>query len=301
MSSDITLTSGMSQNLYSLQSTQKLMEQTEYRLATGKKINSALDDPINFFAAQDHTQQASDLQVRKDSMSEAIQTIEAADNAIEAISDLIDSAKSLAQSALSGESNDEVQELVDQFNELLTQITDLASDATYAGVNLLGGDTESLEVFFDEDGESGITITGFDASATGLGLTVVDDNLDANGGSGTNNNQWGDYDTTTYSDPDDTFALNKTNINASLDELDDAATTLRTKSKALSNQLSIVTAREDFTAQMINTLEDGAATLVNADTNEESANLLVLETQQSLAINSLSIASSAQQAVLQLF
>lgn len=283
MSSDITLTSGISQNLYSLQSTQKLMEQTEYRLSTGKKINSALDDPINFFAAQDHTQQASDLQVRKDSMSEAIQTIEAADNAIEAISDLIDSAKSLAQSALSGETEEEVSQYIAQFNELLTQIDNLAGDATYAGVNLLGGTTESLEVFFDEEGDSNITITGFDASSTGLGLTEVADAGDAA-------SWW-----------DDTSVLNKANINASLDELEAATSTLRTESKTLSNQLSIITAREDFTAKMINTLEDGAAALVNADTNEESANLLVLETQQSLAINSLSIASSAQQAVLQLF
>jgi flagellin len=283
MSSDITLSSGISQNLYSLQSTQKLMEQTEYRLATGKKINSALDDPINFFAAQDHTQQASDLQVRKDSMGEAIQTIEAADNAIEAISDLIASAKSLAQSALSGETEEEVTEYITQFNELMTQIDNLAGDATYAGVNLLGGTTESLEVFFDEEGDSGITITGFDASSGGLGLATVTDAGDAA-------SWW-----------DGTGALNKTNINASLDELEAATSTLRSKSKTLSNQLSIITAREDFTAKMINTLEVGAANLVNADTNEESANLLTLQTQQELAINSLSIASSAQQAVLNLF
>lgn len=292
MSSDITLTSGISQNLYSLQSTQKLMEQCEYRLATGKKINSALDDPINFFAAEDHTQQASDLQVRKDSMGEAIQTIEAADNAIESISDLIDSAKSLAQSALSAETQDEVNEYVDQFNELLTQITNLAGDATYAGVDLLGGTSETLEVFFDEEGESAITITGFDASSTGLGLnelTVTDENA----------NTWG-----TTTDPgteDEVFTLDKDAINASLDELSAATSTLRTESKTLSNQLSIITAREDFTAKMINTLEDGAGNLVNADTNEESANLLTLQTQQELAINSLSIASSAQQAVLNLF
>ena len=62
--------------------------------------NSALDDPINFFAAQGHTQRASDLAMRKDEMSEAIQTIKAADNGISAITDMIASAKSLAQSAL---------------------------------------------------------------------------------------------------------------------------------------------------------------------------------------------------------
>ncbi len=50
-----------------------------------------------------------------------------------------------------------------------------------------------------------------------------------------------------------------------------------------------------------NTLNDGASNLVNADTNEESANLLALQTQQELALNSLSIASDSSSAVLQLF
>ena len=57
----VTLTSGMRQNLFSLQQTSKMMETTQNRLSTGKRVNSALDDPINFFAAQAHTQRASGL------------------------------------------------------------------------------------------------------------------------------------------------------------------------------------------------------------------------------------------------
>jgi len=54
----ITLTAGMRQNLFALQSTSKLMELTQTRLSTGKKVNTALDDPINFFAAENHQQRA---------------------------------------------------------------------------------------------------------------------------------------------------------------------------------------------------------------------------------------------------
>ena len=79
---NITLTSGMRANLFSLQQTQTMMETTQTRLSSGKRVNSALDDPINFFAAQGHTQRASDLAMRKDEMSEAIQTIKAANNGI---------------------------------------------------------------------------------------------------------------------------------------------------------------------------------------------------------------------------
>jgi flagellin len=100
---NITLTSGMRQNLFSLQRTAKSMDLTQNRLSSGKKVNSALDDPIAFFAAQGHTQRSSDLAIRKDEMSEAIQTIKAADNGISAVLDLIASAKSLAQSALANQ------------------------------------------------------------------------------------------------------------------------------------------------------------------------------------------------------
>ena len=99
--STISLTSGMRSNLFNLQKTSMDMEVTQKRLSTGLKVNSALDDPINFFTAQEHKLRASDLASRKDGMSEAIQTIKAANVGIEGISSLIAQAKSLAQSALS--------------------------------------------------------------------------------------------------------------------------------------------------------------------------------------------------------
>ena len=81
------------------------MENTQKRLASGKKVNSALDDPVAYFTALAHEQRAGDLASRKDEMSEAVQTVEAADAGIESISTLIAAAKSLAQSALSADSS----------------------------------------------------------------------------------------------------------------------------------------------------------------------------------------------------
>ena len=83
--------------------------------------------------------------------------------------------------------------------------------------------------------------------------------------------------------------------------MDAARDDLRTSSKTLSNQLSTITTRQEFTSKMINTLEDGAATLVNADLNEEGANMLMLQTRQSLGTTSLSLASQAAQSVMRLF
>jgi flagellin len=92
-----------------------------------------------------------------------------------------------------------------------------------------------------------------------------------------------------------------TAIQASINNLETAMGTLRTESKKLSNNLAIVTAREDFTSQMINTLGDGAAKLTEADMNEEGANMLMLQTRQALGTTSLSLASQAAQGVLRLF
>jgi flagellin-like hook-associated protein FlgL len=90
-------------------------------------------------------------------------------------------------------------------------------------------------------------------------------------------------------------------MESDIGKLDTAVTALRTKSSTLSNNLSIITARQEFTQGIINVLKDGAAGLTNADMNEEGANMLMLQTRQALGTTSLSLASQAAQAVLRLF
>jgi flagellin len=287
MAGNITLTSGIRQNLFSLQGTQTLLEQTQSRLASGKKVQTALDDPINFFAAQGHQQRAGDLAGRKDEMGEAVQTVRAANNGIEAISTLIDAAKSLANSALSADTTTEASDLGAQFNTLLDQLDTLAADSGYKGINLLDGSNVTLQVKFDEKGDSNISLTGFNGSsgqAGGGGLGISD------AVTGAANTYWAN----------DTDISNNA-IETALTDLDDAVTTLRAESKTLASNLAVITTRQDFTTSMINTLEDGAADLVNANMEEESANMLMLQTRQSLGISSLSMASQAAQSILKLF
>ena len=284
MSYNVILTSNMSSTLYSLQQITSLMEDSNTKLATGKEVNSALDDPINYFASEDHLYRASDLQGRKDEMSEAIQLVTAANTGIESILDLIDTAVALCNSAKTADDATESASLDAQFTEVMTQIDELASDSYYKGTNLLGGITEQLEVMFNEDGSSSLLLEGQDASSTGLGITAV-----ASGG-------WWDAVT----DPLNPTP-NDTTIQATLDELTAAKTTLRTMAKTLSLDLSTIEIRESFTDEMITTLNDGASNLTAADSNAESATLLMLQTQQTLATNSLSIASDSYSSVLRLF
>ena len=282
---NISLTTGMRQSLYSLQNTEQLMNRTASRLSSGKKVQTALDDPINYFAAEGHRQRASDLTSRKDEMGEAVQLVKAGNNGIEAVTDLVASAKSLAQSALSADTSAEITALQTQYNELRTQIDQLSDDSGYKGVNLMDGTDDTLKVSFDETGTSSVTLTGFDGSADGLDIKEV---------SSANSNEW-----LTGSGSD--ASGNTTNITAAISELDTARTTLRSEAKTLADNLSTITIRQDFTSNMINTLNDGADNLTLADMNEEGANMLMLQTRQGLGTSSLSMASQSAQSVLRLF
>jgi flagellin len=386
MANDVTLSAGVRANLLSLQNTAAMMGKVQERLSTGKKVNSAIDNPVNFFTASSLQARAGDLSTLLDGVSNAIQTVNAADKGISAITKLIESAKSTAKQALNaaeatynydstitgtaalandaavaavaagdltitvngttetitfgGASMDTLAELnaalggitgvtaalngddeveltwttedavtiggdaavltdlgltagtvqatVDasdpvatanatrtslqtDYNALLTQITQLAGDASFNGVNLLDGD--SLTVNFNEDGSSSLTIAGVTFDAGGLGLSA----------------QAGDG-----------FQLDA-NVNAAITALDAATTSLRTQASAFGSKLSIVQARQDFTKNLVNVLEIGADNLTLADTNEEGANLLALQTRQSLSTTSLSMAAQADQNVLRLF
>ncbi|MGE0351737.1 MAG: flagellin [Gemmatimonadales bacterium] len=266
---DITLAGGMRGNLQSLQLVDSLMSRTTERLATGRKVNSAVDDPSAFFAAENHRSRAADLSARKDAMSEAIQTIRAASDGISGITKLIEQAKGLAASARSATTADRAT-LATQFDALRTQIDQLAGDAGYKGTNFLS--SGSLTVEFNESGSSSITITGFDGSTTGLSISAAA-------------NSWA-------ADAD---------IDAAVTELDAGLSTLRTNAATLSSNNGVISTRQDFTTSMINNLTTGADKLTAADQNEEGANMLALQTRQQLGIVALSLTSQSQQSILRLF
>ena len=271
---DISLTAGMRSNLLSLQLTAKQIDTTQTRLSSGKKVNTPLDNPTNYFAAQGHVQRASDLSVRKDGMTEAIQMVTAADTGIKGISSLIASAQGVATAALTTSDPAERSTYSTTFTNLLNQVSMMASDSGYRGTNLLTNGSQTVE-FGQRTNTATLQITGFSATATGLTMqSSVATAWSASGNSA---------------------------INSSSSELESALSFLRTKSSTLSANLSVVTTRQDFTNSMINTLQTGADNLTLADTNEEGANMLMLQTRQNLGITSLSMASQAAQAVLKLF
>lgn len=377
--SDIVLSAGIRSNLLSIQNTARLLDQTQKRLATGLKVNSAIDDPTAFFTAQGLNNRARDLESLLDSMDQAVQTLDAADQGIKSIVKLIENAKATANQALeskirsstasssttditsttpvsqqagidsgdsftiqvgtaaavtinvatstqtvaqvlasisgianvtayltsegkikieatngqdlaisdvSGSTADDLdvagtfsngstrRSFETDYNSLRVQMDQLASDASYKGVNLLQANN-NLTVYFNASQTSSMTISSklMDTSATGLDVPEI---------------------TTDDWESDATIA-------EAIEKLDAAVTTLRQQASTFGGNLSVVETRSDFTQNMINTLETGAGNLTIADTNTEGANLLALQTRQSLGTTALSLAAQADQNVLQLF
>ena len=98
--SGIVLSASVRQNLLSLQSTASLLATTQNDLATGNKVNSALDNPTNYFTAQSLNNRASDIGNLLDSIGNGVQVLQAANTGITSLQSLVDSAKSIANQVL---------------------------------------------------------------------------------------------------------------------------------------------------------------------------------------------------------
>src|SRR5262245_11650899 len=273
MGADIVLSAGVRSNLLQLQKTADLITSTQNKLATGKRVNTALDNPINFFTAQGLQNRASDLGNLLDSMATGINTIQAANNGITAITKLVQSAQALSSQAMQTSDTSIRAGLATQFDAIRGQIDQLAADAGFNGINLLDSNTSAdLTVTLNEGATSSVTINAVDFTAAGLNVTA----------------STGAWATTA-------------DIQAATTDLTTALATLRSQAQAFGSNLSTVQIREDFTKATINTLQTGADSLTLADSNEEGANLLALQTRQQLSTTALSLASQASQAVLRLF
>lgn len=158
--------------------------------------------------------------------------------------------------------------LLENYNYAIMQYDSLINDGSYKGINLLNN--ESLLIGFNEDKSSFLNVKGEKMSSEAIGVKTKD---------------W----------------QKKEDVMNSLSEIASALNSIRSFQTELGNNYSIISTRQNFTKNLINVLEEGADKLTLADMNEESANMLALQTRQRLAVNSLSLASQASQAVLKLF
>jgi flagellin-like hook-associated protein FlgL len=172
--------------------------------------------------------------------------------------------------ATAGTVNSTRKASAEQLSELLSQLDQQVNDASYNGINLLKG--ENLKITFNETSTSTLTVKGAKSDFTSLGLAKSTANLQS----------------------DD-------EINNFLTGMTSALTTLRTRAATFGTNLSIVQNRQDFTKNIVSTLDEGRQKLVQADTNQEAATLLALNTRQQLSSTALTLANQSDQQVLRLF
>jgi flagellin-like hook-associated protein FlgL len=274
MAEQIQLSAAIRSNLLTLSRTNILADRTQGRLSSGLRVNSALDNAAAFFAARALTFRADDLGQLKDNIDQSISAVQAAINGIEAITELVEQARGIGITAKSTGDTSERSALAVQFDALLSQIDSLAGDANFNGQGLLSATPDNLVVDFNESGTSQLTISGINTTTATAGLNVA----------GATNSFAGDTD-----------------IDNAIDATRAALVTLRTSAAVLGSNNTVLQTRLDFTLDLINTLQEGAGKLTLADLNEESANLLALQTRQQLGLNSLALAAQSERSILNLF
>jgi flagellin len=390
----VSLSQGVLSNLLALQQTTNQINTVQNQLATGKKVNSALDNPVNFFLANSFQNNVNTLNSLLDGINIGQRTLDAANNGITSLTTLLNSAKGTLQQALASAptasvltgtatgltgatllsslgfaatdvitvndgttntttftaaANTTVQGLVNfintggsnggnnkdraeitgdgrvvlegatgaasitittnsasttaiqnlgfnatatngainntaaagstsaaraafavQYDTLRAQIDQQAADSGYNGVSLLA--SQSLTVTTNVTGTSKVILTGNADTSAGLGVVAS---------------------VNTFQDNFD--------INTALTNVNNALSTLQNQASTLSSQVSVIQSRKDFTSSTINTLTTGINDLTLADSNQVGAQLLALQTRQSLSSTALTLATQADQNVLRLF
>ncbi|MBN9061631.1 MAG: hypothetical protein BGP06_02330 [Rhizobiales bacterium 65-9] len=380
----VTISSGVRTNLQSLQNIAEMLGVSQNRLATGKKVNSALDNPTSYFTALNLNDRSSKLTGLLDGINNGVSTIKAASTGLDSIYKALQSAQGIIDSAkadsgsvsnqakgtavvnnattltslgfanadvltftdtvtsgtttvsLGTIGSQNVQDLINkintqgggqytaalnngnlvvnsnsanaftitgttsaamtaafggatttsttsgsydqtklnsyakQFNQVLSSIDQFAKDASYNGVNLLKAGND-LTINYNEDGSSNTTVASRDVNAAAFGLS----NLSLT-------------------------ASTLTDFTNKVSQIKDSLSAVRLYQSEYTAQLSVAQNRQSFTKSLSNILLSGADSLTNADQNEEAANVLALQTRQSLSQSALSLSVQADQAVLQL-
>jgi flagellin-like hook-associated protein FlgL len=285
--SDIILGTATRQNLLSLQGINDNLGTTQGHLSSGLKVASALDDAVKFFQSQSLNDRAGDLSLRKDSIDQGISSLTTAVNASQSAISVLQQLQGILNSAKT-QTAAQRKSAAAQFSTLAQQLDTLLNDASYQGLNLVNSTKSSLTLQFSNATASKLTIKGqnllYSAVVTAGIISKVSNaakNLVTVGFSAVSNNT--------------------SKFDTAFQSLQNAISKIQAAAQSIGGNVTFLQTRLDFTKQYIVTLQGGASKLTVADVNEESTNLVTLQTRQQLAIQSLSIATQSEQAVLRLF
>jgi flagellin len=304
----ISLSQGMRNAVYSMTDIQSQIDTSNKRLATGKKVNSALDNARSFFASQGFAKEGRDVSALLDGMDNGIRVVRKSLEAVEGMRKLIESAQALARSAQSLATTDTTgrDAYATQAAELLSQASRIAFDAGHNGNTLLQvhatapANTEVItNTAILAAAQTKITLKATDvrfSAATGVGSAAL---VTATHG----------IQATAVANSPETFAsatgdwagANAGRVDTFITFAATALTNLNARASTLATQASAIEIRQDFSKEWVRNVNEAADYLTLADVNEEGAALAALQTKQQLAVQALSLASRADQAILRLF
>jgi flagellin-like hook-associated protein FlgL len=271
---DINLSSSARSNLTALTKTTTLLNQTQNHLSTGKSVNTASDNATAYFASQGFLNSANDLNTVKNNLSSALQSVNSFDNSLADVTSVVTQLQGIATQALGTTDTNTRAGLASQFNALTTQLDQLVNDATFNGTNLLNSTSQTLVVYFNAKNTTALTITGVNVTSAGLLTTTGKTAASA-------------FATTTSIQTSQSFLLT-------------ALSTLRTDAAQFGGNATLIQTRQDFTSNLITSLQNASSDLVSADTNTEGANLQALQAQNSLGVVSLGISGSLESSILRI-
>ena len=272
------------QNLLSLQDINTNLVSTQNHLSTGLKVASAVDNAVAFFQADALKNRANDLTNRKDAIDQGISSLTTATQASQSVVSILQQLQGILTTAKTQTASQRAAATT-QFNTLSRQLTVLVNDASYQGLNLVNSTKATLNIQFSQSSSSKLTIQGTNIQASGLvttGKASVLATLAVTAKFSAVSNSTSAFD-------------NGFNI------LQAAITKVQSAAQTLGGNVSFLQTRLQFTNAYETTLNTGSGKLILADVNEESANLVTLQTRQQLALQALSIATQSEQAVLRLF
>jgi len=311
MAGEIVLSRGIRTNLLSLQNHSANLEISQERLATGKRVNSALDNPLNYFQSDGLRQRGRDLSGLLDQMSVAVETLKITGKAIEGLQKLAESASGILKNAAATTDNVLRNQARTSFEEIKNQMNQLVADANFNGRNLLNGGVVGaydsrfdLRISFNETLTTQLDVKAINLRATLAGTPPI--------AAGSTAAQVvtpiaPDPTTPTGFPPRaaatdyDSGAVGDATMQRDLAYLQSYISSIRGAASNFGINLTVLQNRQQFTRDAVLTLNVGADGLVLADQNEEGAKLLALQTRQQLSTQALRLADQADQAVLRLF
>ena len=306
--------------LKSLQMTNKALETTQSRISTGYRVASASDNAAYWSIATTMRSDNKALSTVKDALGLGQAKLDTAYTGINAALDVVDEIK--AKLVASKEPGVDKSKIQSEITQLQDQLTSIATSASFSGENWLSVDssatgysaTKSVVASFNRaaDGTVSVSTIDIDTSSTKLfdaatdaaaaGTGILDGRYDAATGLLLADQSTGGFTVSTL----DISALtnstaDQTTLTNYIKGVDNALKLMTTSASDLGAAKSRVSMQADFVSDLMDAIDRGVGTLVDADMNEESTRLQALQVQQQLGIQALSIANSNQQQILSLF